>query len=187
MLGTACGPAKGSKSSASDSTTTTAGHGSDEHDNERTQDLPAMTTAEATAKADRIALVTAGKATVVEGAPGTPFTRTEFAVAEVLKGTLPNSFVVQVIGGKLGDTSVESPVAPFVEERRYILFLGPDGPAGPTIIPQGTLHVSASGTVSPELSGLPLLAANTGKPITDSSKPALADVLFSIKQYIKTR
>ena len=103
---------------------------------ERVQDLVPLTTAQAVRKADRIALVVSRGSRVVEGAPGTPFTRTRFAVQDVLKGSLPREIVVQVIGGRLGDRIVPSPVPAFARSRRYLLFLGPDGPAGPTIFPQ---------------------------------------------------
>jgi hypothetical protein len=109
-------------------------------DAQRTQDLVPLTTAQAARRADRIALVVARGSRVVEGAPGTPFTRTTFSVQRVLKGALPRRFVVQVIGGRLGDALVTSPVQAFAPQRRYILFLGPDGPAGPTIFPQSVLE-----------------------------------------------
>ncbi len=110
-------------------------------DAQRTQDLVPLTTAQAARRADRIALVVARGTRVVEGAPGTPFTRTAFSVQRVLKGELPRRFVVQVIGGRLGHTLVTSPVQAFAPSSRYILFLGPDGPAGPTIFPQSVLEV----------------------------------------------
>jgi hypothetical protein len=112
---------------------------------ERIQDLVPLTTAQAARKADRIALVTSGGSRVVEGAPGTPFTRTAFEVERVLKGTLPHRFVVQVIGGRLGNVVVDSPVPAFTASHRYVLFLGPDGPAGPTIFPQSVLDVTQAG------------------------------------------
>jgi hypothetical protein len=105
-------------------------------DVERVQDLVPLTTAQAARRADRIALVVSRGSRVVEGAPGTPFTRTRFAVQEVLKGELPREFVLQVIGGRLGDRIVPSLVPAFAPSRQYLLFLGPDGPAGPTIFPQ---------------------------------------------------
>jgi len=105
-------------------------------DAERTQDLVALTTAQAAQRAQRIALVVSRGSRVIEGAPGTPFTRTTFAVEDVLKGELRREIVVQVIGGRLGDTVVASPVQAFVRSRRYVLFLGPDGRVGPTIFPR---------------------------------------------------
>jgi predicted small lipoprotein YifL len=105
-------------------------------DPQRTQDLVPLTTKQAVRAADRVALVVARGSRVVERAPGTPFTRTAFEVQEVLKGRLPHRFVVQVIGGRLGDRIVSSPVQAFAPSRRYLVFLGPDGPAGPTIFPQ---------------------------------------------------
>jgi hypothetical protein len=110
-------------------------------DPQRTQDFVALTTAQAARRAQRIALVVARGSRVVEGAPGTPFTRTTFDVRSVLKGRLPKRFVLQVIGGRLGDRVVSSPVQPFASSHRYVLFLGPDGPAGPTIYPQAVLTV----------------------------------------------
>jgi hypothetical protein len=112
---------------------------------ERVLDLVPLTTGDAARRARRIALVTARGSQVVEGAPGTPFTRTTFAVEDVLKGRLPREFVVQVIGGRIGDSVVESPVQAFLKAHRYILFLGPDGPAGPTIFPQSVLEVERPG------------------------------------------
>jgi hypothetical protein len=111
-----------------------------------TTDLVPLTTAQAAKMADRIALVVAGRSRVVEGAPGTPFTRTRFAVDQVVKGALPREFVVQVIGGRIGDSVVESPVPPFRPAHRYVLFLGPDGPAGPTIFPQSVIEVRGGGS-----------------------------------------
>jgi hypothetical protein len=110
----------------------------------RIQDLVPLTTAQAARRADRIAVVQARGSRVVEGAPGTPFTRSTFAVQHVLKGALPPTFVVQVIGGRLGDHVVPSIVPPFVRARRYVLFLGPDGPAGPTLFPQSTIEVGGA-------------------------------------------
>jgi hypothetical protein len=145
---------------------------------ERIQDLIPLTTAQAARQAERVALVVSRGSRVVEGAPGTPFTRTTFAVETVLKGRLPREIVVQVIGGRLGDTTVASPVQAFVRSRRYILFLGPDGPAGPTIFPQAVLGVKREGgsdVVEPTPAGLRLPA---------SKPPRLDDVLFSIRRYL---
>jgi hypothetical protein len=113
-------------------------------DPSRIQDLVPLTTAQAARKADRIAVVMARGSRVVEGAPGTPFTRSTFAVQRVLKGKLPPTFVVQVIGGRLGNRVVPSLVPPFVKSRRYVLFLGPDNAAGPTIFPQSTIEVGGA-------------------------------------------
>ena len=113
-----------------------AGQGVPASNPERTQDLVPLTTAEATRKADRIVIATSGESTVIEGMPGTPFTRTTFVTERVLKGRLEHRFVIQTIGGQLGDVVVDSPVPAFVPRHRYLLFLGPDGPAGPTIFPQ---------------------------------------------------
>jgi hypothetical protein len=106
----------------------------------RTRDLPRLTTAQAVHRAKRIAVVVAGGSRVVEAAPGTPFTRTSFAVRRVLKGRLPDRFVLQAIGGRLGNVVVGSPVPPFARSHAYVVFLGPDGPAGPTIFPQAVLR-----------------------------------------------
>jgi len=108
-------------------------------DPDRTRDLVPLTIGQAARAADRVAVVVAGGSRVVEGAPATPFTRTRFEVQDVLKGRLPHEFVVQVVGGRLGDRVVTSLVPAFEPKRRYVLFLGPDGPAGPTIFPQAVL------------------------------------------------
>jgi hypothetical protein len=107
-------------------------------------DLVPLTTAQAARIADRIALVVAGPSRVVEGMPGTPFTRTRFDVQDVVKGKLPRRFSLQVIGGRLGDRFVTSPLQPFTPSRRYVLFLGPDGRNGPTIIPQAVIDVTGT-------------------------------------------
>jgi hypothetical protein len=151
-------------------------------DAQRTQDLVPLTTAQAARRADRIALVVSHGSRVIEGAPGTPFTRTTFAVQDVLKGDLPRKVVVQVIGGRLGDTVVTSPVQAFARSSRYILFLGPDSRVGPTIFPQSVLEVKrAAGTdvVQPAPNGIRLRGAR-------SSKPRLHDVLFSLRRYLRT-
>jgi hypothetical protein len=147
-------------------------------DAQRTQDLVPLTTAQAAQKADRIALVVSRGSRVVEGAPGTPFTRTTFAVQDVLKGDLPQRFVVQVIGGRLGDSVVTSPVQAFRRSGRYILFLGRDGPAGPTIFPQAVLAVKHAGdadVVEPRPGGLHL-----------RGPPRLENVLASLQRYLST-
>jgi hypothetical protein len=110
---------------------------------ERMQDLVPLTKAEATRKAERIVIATSGVSTVVEGMPGTPFTRTTFVTERVLKGRLRHRFVIQTIGGRLGNVVVDSPVPAFVPRHRYLLFLGPDGPAGPTIFPQAVEDLTA--------------------------------------------
>jgi glycine/D-amino acid oxidase-like deaminating enzyme len=110
---------------------------------ERTQDLVPLTTAQATRKADRVVIATAGASKVIEGMPGTPFTRTTFVTQRLLKGRLEHRFVIQTIGGRLGNVVVDSPVPAFVARHRYLLFLGPDGPAGPTIFPQSVRDVTA--------------------------------------------
>ncbi len=137
-----------------------------------------------------IALVTTLGSRVVEGAPGTPFTRTTVAVVDVLKGRLPDRFALQVIGGKLGTTTVESPVQPFVKGRRYILFLGGDGPAGPTLIPQAVLEVRSAGAtqvVRPSPEGIRLLSAGTKEPARSSDAgPRLEDVIHSIREHIRS-
>jgi hypothetical protein len=63
-------------------------------------------------------------------------------VKRVLKGNLPGRFVLRVIGGRIGGVVVDSPVRAFQTSHRYILFLGPDGPVGPTIFPQAVLPVT---------------------------------------------
>ena len=113
-----------------------AGQGVTASNPERTQDLVPLTTEQAASKADRIVVATSRGSTVIEGMPGTPFTRTTFDTERVLKGRLDRRFVIQTIGGRLGDVVVESPVPAFVPHHRYLLYLGPDGPAGPTIFPQ---------------------------------------------------
>ena len=113
-----------------------AGHGVPASNPERTQDLVPLTTEQAASRADRIVVATSRGSMVVEGMPGTPFTRTTFDTERVLKGRLDRRFVIQTIGGRLGDVVVESPVPAFVPHHQYLLFLGPDGPAGPTIFPQ---------------------------------------------------
>jgi hypothetical protein len=105
-------------------------------------DLVPLTNAQAARMADRIALVVARGSDVVEGAPGTPFTRTRFDVRQVVKGRLPSSFALEVVGGRLGDRFVTSPVEPFTPSRSYVLFLGADGAHGPTIIPQAVIDVT---------------------------------------------
>src|SRR4051794_33568994 len=70
-------------------------------DNERLEDLPQYTAGQAARIARRIALVTAGRSRVVEAQPGTPFTRTRFAVDHVVKGRLGRTMTLQVIGGQL--------------------------------------------------------------------------------------
>jgi hypothetical protein len=107
-----------------------------------THDLVTMTRAQATRAAHRVALVKALGSRVVEGAPGTPFTRTRFAVQRALKGSLPRRFTIQVIGGRLGDRFITSPVQAFRRGHRYIVFLGPDNDVGPTIFPQPVIEVT---------------------------------------------
>ena len=131
-------------------------------DPQRTQDLVALTTAQAARMADRIALVTAGRSRVIEGAPGTPFTRTAFAVERVVKGRLPRRFVLQVIGGRLGNRIVTSPVPAFTPAARYVLFLGRDNRVGPTIIPQATLEVADAADARAALSKIRRSLRTTG-------------------------
>jgi hypothetical protein len=100
-----------------------------------------LSNAEASKRAQRIAVVVSRGSRVVDGGKGTPFTRTRFEVQRVVKGSLPHVFVVQVIGGRLGNRTVTSPVAAFQRAHRYMLFLGPDGPAGPTIFPDNVIEV----------------------------------------------
>src|SRR3954465_15848032 len=110
-------------------------------DADRIRDLVPLTTAAAAHSAKRIALVVSLGSRVVEGAPGTPFTRTTFAAQRGIKGRLPTPFLLRVVGGRLGDVVVDSPVRAFAKSHRYVLFLGPDGPAGPTIFPQAVRPV----------------------------------------------
>jgi hypothetical protein len=147
-------------------------------DAERTQDLVPLTTAQAARRAERIALVVSRGSRVVEGAPGTPFTRTTFAVENVLKGELPRKIVVQVIGGRLGDTVVTSPLQAFARSSRYILFLGPDGRAGPTIFRQAVLEVKRAGATD--------VVAPAPRGIRLRGQPRLRDVLVSIRRYLRT-
>jgi hypothetical protein len=107
-------------------------------------DLVHLSRAQATRKAQRVVLARALGSKVIWGppsAPGTPFTRTRFVVERVLKGHVPRTFVLQVVGGTIGSTSVESPVQAFARRHRYVLFLGPDGPHGPTIFPQSVVEL----------------------------------------------
>jgi hypothetical protein len=104
-----------------------------------------LTTAQAARSAERIAVVVSRGSRVVEGLPQTPFTRTRFAVQQLLKGRLPHTFVLQVIGGRLGNRFVTSPLEPFTKSHRYVLFLGPDGRVGPTIYPQSVIELGRPG------------------------------------------
>ncbi len=104
-----------------------------------------LTTAQAARKADRIAVVVSRGSRVVEGMPDTPFTRTRFTVQRLVKGRLPHTFAIEVIGGRLGHRFVTSPVQPFVKAHRYVLFLGPDGRVGPTIFPQSVIELGQPG------------------------------------------
>lgn len=146
--------------------------------------FPPLTAAQAVRIARRVALVRAGRSTVVEGAPGTPFTRTAFTAQVVLKGRLPRRFVVRVIGGRLGNQQVDPIIAPFVPGQRYILFFGPDGPAGPTIVAQARYAVSDAGLVTPALTGIPPLAADSARPARVAAGQRLDDVLRAIRRYV---
>jgi hypothetical protein len=115
------------------------------YDPARAQDLVPLTTPQVARRATRIALVVSHGSRVVEGMPGTPFTRTAFTVKDTLKGRLSHTFAIEVIGGRLGDRFVTSPVQPFAKARRYILFLGPDGRVGPTIYPQSVIALDGPG------------------------------------------
>ena len=101
----------------------------------RLQDFVKLTTAQAAHRADRVALVRAGDSRVVEGMPGTPFTRTAFTVEQVEKGRLPRRFVIQVIGGRIGDAVVESPVPAFVPVAPLHPVPRPRRPGGPDDLP----------------------------------------------------
>lgn len=110
------------------------------YDAARAADLPKLSTERAVRTSRRVAVVVARGSRVV--APGgTPYTRTTFAVRQVIKGRLPHRFVLQVLGGRIGDSQVTSLVAPFTPLARYIVFLGPNGSNGPTISPQATIAV----------------------------------------------
>jgi hypothetical protein len=111
----------------------------------RAQELVPLTTAQAARRAQRIAVVTARGSRVVEGLPHTPFTRTRFTVEQQLKGRLPHTFMLEVIGGRLGDRFATSLLPPFVKARRYVLFLGPDGRVGPTVFPQSVIALGRPG------------------------------------------
>jgi predicted small lipoprotein YifL len=112
----------------------------------RAQAHAPLTTAQVARRADRIALVVARGSRVVEGPARTPFTRTRFAVRDLLKGELPRTFVIQVIGGRIGNRFVTSPVEPFARSHRYVLFLGPDNEAGsPTIYSQHVIELTRAG------------------------------------------
>jgi hypothetical protein len=111
-------------------------------DPQRVRDFVPLTRAEAAHAAKRVALVRSLGSTVVERAGGTPFTRTRFAAEDVLKGRLPREFALEVIGGRIGDSVVRSPVQAFRAGHRYVLYLGPDGPVGPTIFPQAVVEVN---------------------------------------------
>jgi hypothetical protein len=100
-----------------------------------------LSNTEASKRAQRIALVISDGSRVVDGGKGTPFTRTRFEVQRVLKGRLPHEFAIRVIGGRLGNHIVNSPVPPFQRSHRYLLFLGPDGPGGPTIFPDNVVEL----------------------------------------------
>ena len=104
-----------------------------------------LTTAQAARKAERIAVVVSHGSRVVEAMPDTPFTRTRFTVQRLVKGRLPHTFAIEVIGGRLGNRFVTSPVQPFTTQHRYVLFLGPDGRVGPTIFPQSVIELGQPG------------------------------------------
>jgi hypothetical protein len=115
------------------------------YDPARTQDFVPLTAAQAARKAQRVAVAVSRGSRVVEGMPGTPFTRTRFTVQDLIKGRLPRTFVIEVIGGQLGNRFVTSPVQPFRKSHRYVLFLGPDGRVGPTIFPQSVIELGQPG------------------------------------------
>jgi hypothetical protein len=121
-----------------------------------------LTTAQVAREAERIAVVVSRGSRVVEGMPDTPFTRTRFTVQNLVKGRLPHTFAIEVIGGRLGNRFVTSPVQPFTKSHRYVLFLGRDGRVGPTIFPQSVIELGHAGG------------------------PRLSDVLASIRRSLST-
>jgi len=156
------------------------------------EDLPLLNTAEAADVSERIAVVRSEGSKVVEGQPGTPFTQTRFRLERLLKGKLGDRFVLQVLGGRLGDIQVEPSIRPFVSGHRYILFFGADGPAGPTITPQVRFEVKRVGgtdIVTPALQGIRTLVAGTSRPATALPQGGhrLDDVLFSIREYVRKK
>jgi hypothetical protein len=94
------------------------------------QEHAPLTTAQVARRADRIALVVARGSRVVAGPAHTPFTRTRFAVRDVLKGELPRTFVIQVIGGRIANRFVTSPVEPFARSHRYACSSAPTTASG---------------------------------------------------------
>ncbi len=113
-------------------------------DPDRARDLVPLTTRQAVRVADRIAVVVARGSRVVEGAPGTPFTRTRFEVQDVLKGELPRRFVVQVVGGRLGDRVVTSPVQAFEPSQPLRPLPGPRRACRADDLPPGGARADAS-------------------------------------------
>lgn len=153
-------------------------------------ELRSMTTAEAARLARRI-VVAECRAVDVREADGQIFTFTDFDAITTVKGTLPPQFTLRLVGGQVGDVTVDAPLTPrFVPGERLVLFLGADNKKGyPVIFPQAVFRVrTRPGTtekiVAPKPTGLVLYRASDGRayPTPLPADVLLEDLVFSLRK-----
>jgi hypothetical protein len=152
-------------------------------------DLQEMTTLDVAKLSNRIVLAKCRAVDVREVASGNIFTFSEFDVLQNVKGQSDkDSFTVRLIGGRIGDVKITSPLnIEFKPGDKYVLFLGKENKDGyPTISPQAVFHVrtnpvNKSEIVVPHPTGLLLYRAKDKQRYSDLPENLpLEDFIFSL-------
>lgn len=153
-----------------------------------------MNTGEVAQSAKRIALVRclSTKTRRVEQYGQAIFTFTTFKVLEEIVGELPDTFTLRFMGGRVGNTILDSPLLPVFEPgEELVIHLGPDNRDGyPVLFGQGLLEVkedrlSGKKVVTSPISGLPLLQAENGKSYVGKANAIpLEDLIYSLRAYV---
>ena len=121
---------------------------------------------------------------------GLIFTYTTFKVDESLKGEYGDEIVLRVIGGTVGDTTVNAPDAPrFSPDEEVVLFLGPRNTKGYPMLKSiysGIYRIrtdeSGAKVVTPPAGYLHDADSNAESRVTTDNKIYLDDFIDSISQ-----
>lgn len=144
-----------------------------------------VTLTQAARLASRVAHVEVTDVQVREGAGGNIFTFIDFRVLDAAVGELPERFQARLLGGRIGNRSMELElVEPFERGRSYVLLLGSNNSLGyVTIFPQGIFPVvgdEGSRRVRTH-PGMPLFKSDSGKAYAYRPDVVpLEDFLFSL-------
>lgn len=119
---------------------------------------------------------------------GLIYTYTTFKVDESLKGEYDNEIVLRIIGGTVGDVTINAPDAPtFKPDEEVVLFLGPRNTKGYPVLKsmnRGVYRIQTDEAgykvITTPVIGLDIIDSKTNEKVTDNNKIYLNDFINSV-------